>query len=176
MIRSKVTVAADKNGAVINVTENPDIGYVILKQTRIIFKNTGWLKKQKLQTLVFGEINELKDLNWFNGMELPGNILIKEQLEAFNVNDPERDYKIAGTTGIVCCIEGQPIYRKCYYETNSHISDNEIEHDNGEVIREKFIEQIEEISSNQNLEDLKNDKTKKVKEEKLTEDINLDKQ
>lgn len=172
MLRSKVTVSSDKEGAVINVTENPEIGYIILKQTRVIFKSTGWLKKQKLQTLVFGEIEELKDLNWFNGMELPGNILIKEQLEPFNEKDPERDYKIAGTTGIVCCIEGQPIYRNCYYETNPNINDIEIEHDNGEVIREKFIEQIEEISSNQNLKDLKSEKedTKEV----VSEDQDID--
>ena len=174
MMRSKVTVSSNKEGAVIILTKNPDIGYIILKQTRITFKNTGWLKKQKLQTLVLGEVEELKDLNWFNGMELPGNILIKEQFEPFNNDDPDRDYKIAGLTGIICCQDGQPIYRKCYYEPSLEINDVEIQHDNGEVIRDKFIEQIEEITSNQDLEQITSKAKTKIKKEKdVTKDIDL---
>jgi hypothetical protein len=173
-MRSKVTVSTNKDGAVIILTENPDIGYVILKQTRVIFKNTGWLKKQKLQTLVFGTVDELKGLNWFNGTELPGNILIKEQLDPFNETDPDRDYKIAGLTGIICCIDGQPIYRRCYYEPNSEIKDIELEHDNGEVIKEKFKEQIEEITSNQDLEQITDTEKTKPNKKKETKIENID--
>jgi len=165
MIKSKVKVCADENGAVINISENPEIGYIVLEQTKVNFKETGWINKQRLSCLIFGEIDELKSFGWVNGMEIPGNIVIQEQLEPFNENDPERDYKIAGDTGIVCCIEGQPIYRKSFYDSTEEKKDNKLQHTNGDAIREKFLEELDEIS---NAEPVKKSK-KNQKNEELAE-------
>ena len=56
MIKSKVKVCADENGAVINISENPEIGYIVLEQTKVNFKETGWINKQRLSCLIFGEM------------------------------------------------------------------------------------------------------------------------
>ncbi len=176
MFKSKVCVCSDEAGAIIVQTENPDYGYIRLEQTKTNFKKTGWIKKQKLSSLIFGEVDELKELNWQNGMVLPGNIVVLEQLEPFNNDEPSKDYKIAGSTGIICCLDGQPIYRRSYYEPNEDINDTLIEHDNGEVISEAFKLELEELSNSQAIDDLNpNPKTSKSKKkvEKVSEDIDL---
>ena len=75
-------------------------------------------------------------------MELDGNIIVREQLVAFNANAPERDLKIAGETGVICkgvdqeTGEVKEIYRKSFYDPTGlqkHIS---IPHINGDEIRE----------------------------------------
>ena len=166
MIKSKVTVCADENGAVINISENPEIGFIKVEQTKIEFRNTGWINKQKLSSLIFGEVDELKTFGWVNGMEIPGNIVILEQLDPFNENDPERDYKIAGDTGIVCCVEGQPIYRKSFYDSTGELEDIKLQHTNGDAIRDKFLEELDDIS---NAEPVKKSKKKTEKKDEFVE-------
>ena len=65
-------------------------------------------------------------------------MIVKESLTPFNPNDPERDYKIAGTSGVVCCQEGQPIYRKNFFSLSSGAEDTSIEHDNGDDIKAAY--------------------------------------
>ena len=66
------------------------------------------------------------------------DILIKESLIPFNAKNPERDLKIAGDTGIVCRLEGLPIYRKTYYSTKANVDDIFVQHDNKEEIKSAF--------------------------------------
>jgi hypothetical protein len=56
-------------------------------------------------------------------------------LVPFNAENPEKDYKMAGSTGIVCCVDGQPIYRKTFYNPSSNDHDETLAHDNSEAIR-----------------------------------------
>ena len=63
------------------------------------------------------------------------------------MNNPERDYKIAGKTGIVCCQDGQPIYRKTFYTLNSSAEDVLVSHNNIEDIRAAYSTSNEEVSS-----------------------------
>ena len=108
-------------------------------------------------------------------MVLPGNIVVLEQLEPFSTEEPDKDYKIAGSTGIICCVDGQPIYRRSYYEPNEDINDTLIEHDNGEVISEAFKLELEELSNSQPIDDLNANvkPTKSKKKTKVSDDIDL---
>jgi hypothetical protein len=80
----------------------------------------------------------MKAMNFFADKELPGTVLIKESLVPFNAKDPERDLKVAGSTGIVCTLDGLPIYRKTYYSIKSNVEDIFVQHDNKEEIKAAF--------------------------------------
>ena len=43
---------------------------------------------------------------------------------------------MAGDTGIVCCVDGQPIYRKTFFVVDTTAQDVLIAHDNGSAIKE----------------------------------------
>jgi len=174
MFKSEVYVCSDDTGAIIIQTENPEFGYIRLEQTKTIFKKNGWIKKQKLSSLIFGEVDELKEFNWQKGIFLPGNIIILEQLEPFNKDDSERDYKIAGSTGIICCVNNCPIYRRCYYDPNEDTIDILIEHDNGTIIGDAFKLELEELSNSQTIDDLSaNKKIQKKSKKNISKDIDL---
>ena len=61
--------------------------------------------------------------------------MIKESLTPFNTKKPESDLKIAGTTGVVCKVNGQPIYRKTIYTDIPTVKEELIAHDNVDEIR-----------------------------------------
>jgi L-ascorbate metabolism protein UlaG (beta-lactamase superfamily) len=69
------------------------------------------------------------------GQELPGRVVIRESLKPFNDKDPSRDLKIAGDTGVVCKVNGQPIYRKTIYTDVAAVEEVQIAHDNIDEIR-----------------------------------------
>ncbi len=70
-----------------------------------------------------------------DGYELSGQIIIKESLEPFNAEDPDRDIKFAGETGVSCKFEDQNIYRKTYYTESKNEEDELIAHTNSDEIR-----------------------------------------
>ena len=100
-----------------------------------------------------GTVEDLKSFDWTKGKELDVMIIFKESLEPFNVSEPERDYKIAGKTGIVCCQDGQPIYRKTFYTLKNAAEDVAVAHTNIEDIRASYA-QGAEVKENSNLQDL----------------------
>jgi hypothetical protein len=141
-MNSKVKVIADANGVVINQSvNNPDYGYVRLEQTRTLIDDNGFLRRKAISTLIQGEIKVLQLSGFYAGQELPGNILIKESMEPFSKKDPARDQKIAGETGIICSVEGSPIYRKTVYSTAANATDITIQHDNVEELRTAYAAQ-----------------------------------
>ena len=139
---SKVTVVHD-NGMIIRQSKNnPEYGFVVLRQSRTIIqsnqtnpKNVGWLKTQNMTTLLKGKLDELKSLEFTKDTVLPGKIVVKESTTPFSEENPDQHLKIAGNTGIVCCIHGQPIYRITYYTTDVNEQDEFVNHDNGDSIR-----------------------------------------
>lgn len=136
-MNSKVNIIADDKGNVVRQSNsNSEFGHVRLVQTRVTFGNSGWVKKSNISTLLHGKLEDLQEMNLEALEFLPGKIIIKEQLEAFNVNDGDRDLKMAGDTGIVCCVEGQPIYRKTFFVVDTTAQDVLIAHDNGSAIKE----------------------------------------
>ena len=151
-MNSKVKVVADATGAVITVSENnPEYGYVRLEQVRTMIDDNGFLRRKSVSTLVHGTVTELQLAGFYAGQELPGTIVVTESLEPFNKTNPERDFKVAGATGILCTIGGQPIYRKTSYSASSNAEDTLIKHDNIEQLRAAYATQSTSVANSPNL-------------------------
>jgi hypothetical protein len=142
-MNSKVVIVADATtGAVIHVSaNNPDYGYVRLQQVRTVVDDNGFLRRQVMSALIQAPVGILQEMGYHAGQILDGKIIIKESLTPFNKKNPERDLKVAGKTGIVCTVEGQPIYRKTVYNTSSNAADLTIQHDNIEELRNAYATQ-----------------------------------
>lgn len=143
-MNSRVKVTADAAGNVIVQSKNnPAWGHIRVEQTRMTIDERGFARKRTVSALIHGTLEDLKGFKWSNGQEIDGKIIVKERLEPFNTEDPERDYKIAGETGIVCCSDGQPIYRKSFFTVNMNAYDETIEHNNTEDIKAAYAEMSE---------------------------------
>jgi hypothetical protein len=133
---SKVKVTANEAGDVIVMSkENNKYGHIRVEQKRTVISDKGWVKVKPVSALLHGTVEDLEQFGFEDGQLIQGKIVIKESLVPFNAENPEKDYKIAGTTGIVCCVDGQPIYRKTFYNPSANDQDETIVHDNSEAIR-----------------------------------------
>lgn len=133
----KVVVSADKNGNIIGVSENnPDYGYVRVEQHGSFINDQGWLRVSRRSALIKGLVKDLSEAGFSEGQELPGKIVVIESLTPFNMDNPERDLKIAGETGVVCRYDDQPIYRQSFYTMNDASQDQLVMHTNKQEIRE----------------------------------------
>lgn len=138
-MNSKVIVTADATtNAVVNVSENPDYGWIRVEQVRTMVDDNGFLKRKVVSAIVPGLLSDLQSSGFFAGQELDGKIVVQESLEPFNKKTPERDLKIAGETGIVCTIGGFPIYRKTVWNLDANTQDVLIKHDNVEQLRNAY--------------------------------------
>ena len=147
-MNSDVVVTANAEGHVIvQSKKNSIFGFIRLEQVRLYVKDD-WCTEKKLSALVRGTMIRLKKLGWVEGQVLPGKITIIEQMIPFNKKSPERDFKVAGKTGIVCIKDYNPIYRNCFWSEDPNALDVLIRHDNGEAIS-IALEQIkkEELSA-----------------------------
>ena len=137
-MNTKVKVVGDAQGNVINQSSNPLYGHVKVVQIRTMFDDNGFMRARPVNALIHGTVEDLKLAGYRAGQELPGTVVIQESLEPFNEKNPERDLKIAGKTGIICSVEGNPIYRKTVYSPFSNAEDTLIQHDNVEALREAY--------------------------------------
>jgi hypothetical protein len=136
---SKVIVTADKaDNVIVPSKKNPEWGHIRVEQIRMVVDDRGFARKKPVSALIHGTVSDLKGFGWVKGQEVEGKVIIKEQLIPFNEKDPERDYKIAGETGIVCCVDDQPIYRKAFYTTNEKAGDVFEAHTNTDAIKEAY--------------------------------------
>mgnify|MGYP003136778477 CR=1 FL=1 len=136
-MQNSVNIIADDMGNVIRQSSsNSEYGYVRLGQKRVTFGVNGWVKSSNVSTLIHGKLEDLQEMGFKANESLSGKIIIRESLEPFSNNDPDRDYKYAGDTGIICCVDGQPIYRKTFFVPNVDAEDVLIAHTNGADIRE----------------------------------------
>jgi hypothetical protein len=141
---SKVYVTANEAGQVVVPSkDNSTYGHIRVEQKRTIITDKGWVRSKVLSALMHGTIDELESLGLMAGEILPGKIVIKESLTPFNVKEPSLDFKVAGKTGIVCMVNEQPIYRKCFYNQSGTDIDETITHTNGESIRQANIKMTE---------------------------------
>jgi hypothetical protein len=136
---NKVKVVADEFGNVVRVsTNNPEYASIRVEQSTFSFSK-GWMRKKARTAFIPGVTEELtemaKQMKLTDGYELSGQIIIKESLEAFNTEEPERDIKFAGDTGVSCKFEDQVIYRKTYYTESKNEEDELIAHTNIDEIR-----------------------------------------
>lgn len=131
----KVIVTADKVGRVIvPYPSNPIYGYIRVEQKRLITNYKGEQEPKVVTALVQDLVTNLKKRGWVVGQELPGKIVFKEQLNPFDAKYPEKDYKVAGKTKIVCAIYGEPIYRKAFYDLSESAEDSFITDDKGDIM------------------------------------------
>lgn len=138
MNNSKVKVTANKEGHVIVKSgTNAIYGHIRVEQVRMVIDDvTGFAKRKKISALIPGIIDDLKGFGWSDNQEIEGKIRIVEQLYPFNKKDPDRDLKIAGESGIVCCKDGTPIYRKHFYTQNISLNDiNELHNNEDEILQ-----------------------------------------
>ena len=136
---TKVKVTADKAGNVIvKIESNPEYGHIRVEQTRMVIDDSGFARRKKLSALVPGTVEDLAGFGWSEGDLVEGRICVKERLKPFNSKDPERDYKIAGDSGITCCVDGEPIYRKHFFTLSAKAEDETLEHTNGEAIQAAY--------------------------------------
>ena len=151
-MNSKVIVTADATtGTVVNVSENPEFGWIRVEQVRTMIDDNGFLKRKVVSAIVPGPLADLQASGFFAGQQLDGKIVVEESLEPFNKKTPERDLKIAGETGIVCTLGGLPIYRRTKYSLDGSTQDSLIKHDNVEELRAAYAS-----SQRANTEALKN--------------------
>ncbi len=137
---NKTVVTSNEAGKVVIASENnPEFGYIRVTQKREVFdETTGFVSVKEIGALVLGTVVDLDSLGWRKGQFLDGKIIIKEQLKPFNTKNAERDYKVAGETGIICCVDGQPIYARKVYTANPKAEDVRVQHNNVDEIREAF--------------------------------------
>jgi len=136
-MQNKVNIVADDMGNIIRQSSNnAEFGHIRLEQQRVVFGNTGWVKSSNRSTLLHGKMDDLQNLQLNVNTPLTGKIIVKESLTPFSNNDPDRDLKMAGETGIICAVEGEPIYRKTFFVADATAEDVLIAHTNGDAIRE----------------------------------------
>lgn len=133
---SKVQIIADEMGNKIRVSKNnPEYAHVRIVQEKTWIAPSGWVRKREMSTLLHGTVDDLKDVGISKMKYLPGQIVIKEQCEPFNEDNPDRDLKMAGDTGVICCRHGEPIYRKCFYDATCTDTDELVNHTNSSDIK-----------------------------------------
>lgn len=137
-MNSKVKVVANEAGAVINLSKNPEFGFICVNQVKNVFDDNGFMKRATLSALIHGTVVDLKAADYFGGQELDGKIVIIESLDPFNEKQPLKGIKKAGSTEVVCTYGGLSIYRKTIYTENAAMQDSYVKHDNIEEIKRAY--------------------------------------
>jgi hypothetical protein len=151
---AKVKVVGDETGNVINQSvNNPEYGYVRVEQTKTMFDENSFLRRKSVSALIHGYMEDLKAEGYFVGQELPGKVVVIESIKPFSEKNPSQGIKKAGNTGIVCTIEGLPIYRKTIYSQTATAEDVLVKHDNVEVIRNAFTVEAKPSAVNSSASD-----------------------
>lgn len=137
---NSVKVVADDLGNVIRISSNnPEYGVIRVVQESVQFSN-GWMRRKEKSALIPGFVEDLQTLGWKNGQEINGQVVVKESLDSFNENDPDRDLKYAFAGGPLCVHEDQPIYRRTFFTTDMNDTDQYVQHTNSSEIREASAE------------------------------------
>ncbi len=151
-----VTIVKDDMGNTIRVSKrNAEYAHVRLTQEKTMINN-GWINVKTISTLIHGKTEELIASGIKKYKKLPGNIVVQESFDG-----DERNLKLAGKTDVVCCLDGQPIYRTTKYDATGMLEDALIAHNNGQALREA------NAANAASLEDLQN---VKVSDSEETED------
>jgi hypothetical protein len=138
---SKAVIVADATtGSVINMSSNPEFGYVRVEQSVNQYDDNGFLRRKKLSAIISAPIGDLQEAGYYAGQLLDGKIIIQESTTPWNEKNPERDLKVAGETGIVCTVEGQPIYRRTLVSFINDAQDDLIQHDNVDQLRTAYAQ------------------------------------
>lgn len=131
-MNNKVTVLASANETLVTVNpNNPEYGYIRVGQTLSKFSPEGWIKNENRSFLLKGRVAELQNCGLSVGQGMPGRLVRQEALEPF---DDYSQPKVAGDSGVICKVNGQPIYSRVVYDATGTMEDTLIAHDNKEEI------------------------------------------
>jgi hypothetical protein len=145
----KVKVIGDATGNVINQSvNNPEYGWVRVEQIKTVFDDNSFIRRKAVSALIHGNMDDLKAEDYFAGQELPGKIVVIESITPFNPKNPKQGLKYAGDTGILCTVEGLPIYRKTIYSNSATAEDILVKHDNVDQIKKAFNNEKINATSN----------------------------
>lgn len=149
-VESKVKITADEAGNVIVKSKNnPEWGYIRVEQTRFTVDDDGIARDVTMSALIPGKIESLAKWNATEGKEISGKIIYKESLTGFRKVDADKDLKVAGFSGVVCTLNGSPIYRKNFYTLDENAQDVAIAHDNGDEISQAYASEESQVSDAQ---------------------------
>ena len=138
----KVVVAGDSNNnIIIQSSNNPEYGGIRVTQSTIEKDAKGFFKKIKRSAFINAPMEDLLKLNCKIGQEIDGKIIIIESLIPFDMENPNKHLKIAGSTGIVFTLDDQPIYKKTYFTQDMEEKDEFIIHTNNDQIKRAFKSQ-----------------------------------
>ena len=104
----------------------------------MIDEKSGFLRPRVVTALIPGLVTDLQLMSFYAGQQLDGKVVIEESLAPFNSKTPERDLKVAGTTGIVCTVDGAPIYRRTKFSFDVNAQDTFVKHTNVEELRAAY--------------------------------------
>lgn len=131
---NEVTIVPNENGQTIRQSKtNPEFGHIRVSQKRVLITN-GWVKNQEISALIQGKMEDLRASGMGQMKTLPGKIVVVEQLKPFG-DDPQRNIKVAGDTGVILKKDGLPIYRNTFFTSDLSATDTLIAHDNSEEIK-----------------------------------------
>jgi len=118
-MKNSVRVTADQYGNVIRQTSNPDYGFIVLEQQVVTIRDNGFVDDPRtFKALISGKISNLKFLDYYEGKELPGNIIVVESTKPFNTKNPNKHLKINPKTGeILKDKNNQAIYRDTIWDS-----------------------------------------------------------
>jgi hypothetical protein len=171
---SKVKVFADDFGSVVFISpNNPEYGYIRVEQDCPMFNSKGWFDFKKRCAIIPGKVQDLKraveNKFFVANKELPGKIVVKEQLEPLMESNTDFGLKRAGTDGPVLLFEDQRIYRRTFYTENLTETDVLIQHTN--------IDEVKTANSNFDImQHAQNILSKKVKNEtdtNITQEVEI---
>ena len=135
-MQNQVEVLADDMGNVVRLSKNnPEYGWIFVEQIATQIEN-GWLRNVRRKARIMGKVSDLQELGYTTDSDLPGKIIVKESFTPFNLENQDRDLKIAGDTGIICRVDDQPIYRQTFFTYDLNAQDELIAHTNTDEIRE----------------------------------------
>lgn len=130
---SKITIQTGRGGQIIFANEKGNTS-IRLNQSRAEVTQQGFVKLSNRVFYVKGSKEELQALGWNKDTQLTGNLVVQESLEPFNKSNPDYDFKVVPGTGVICTVDGEPIYRRTLWDPTGNVTDTFIAHDNKEEI------------------------------------------
>jgi len=130
---SKITIQTGRGGQIIFANEKGNTS-IRLNQSKAEVTQQGFVKLSNRVFYVKGSKEELQALGWNKDTQLTGNLVVQESLEPFNKSNPDYDFKVVPGTGVICTVDGEPIYRRTIWDPTGNVTDTFIAHDNKEEI------------------------------------------
>lgn len=143
---SNITIQTGRGGQIIFANEKGNTS-IRLNQSVATVDDRGFVKVSNRVFYIKGDKESLQALGWTKDTKVPGNLIVQESLEPFNPSNADFDLKVVPGTGVVCSVDGEPIYRRTIWDKSGNMMDTFIQHDN----KAEIIAALAERDSNKSL-------------------------